>query len=403
MFTETDEQFAYYYFELVDGMLSCYVKETFLGSRIGEELFGDPIDLKGYILQTPAEDRILLCEEAFEFTDKIIPEAKNEGEEDFEDGNQIQFIESEPRDYHKWLVAFKEHLSYRNGSKDTKLDTKVDQSIESEPVNPKYKYAEKTIEILRAQVRTAGKIPLEYLPLSELKAEIAQLFQMAQGGKDYDESRLDFLLMCMDQNPEHRAEKEEESRRWRENIHEYAMECLDIMRGFIPPHIQNVTAAQLEKEGMSKDLVKRLMSKKCLWLIRWATHDIGKLHIADLTGRYSYDAQGLDIVEHAAIYAVCPEKFMNDDASGSKEQWRVKLEEGLKKMYEEMKKGTLAKNKQRAIAYKGQQPFYTNLESYHSAIPLVRGDIDEKRQSFLDLKRRSVSAHRSASLIKPVF
>jgi hypothetical protein len=203
----------------------------------------------------------------------------------------------------------------------------------------------------------------------------------------------------MDQNPEHRAEKEEESKRWREDIKEYANECLDIMRGFVPPHISVVTSAQLEKEGMSKDLVKRLMAKKCLWLIRWATHDIGKLHVADITGRYNYEAQGLDIVEMAAIYANIPEKFLNDDASGSKEKWRVALEESLKSMYAQMKNGNLPKNKQRVLAYKGQQPFYTNLESYHNVVQVaVKGEVDSKRSSFMQLKnlRKSVSLRQSS-------
>ena len=41
-------------------------------------------------------------------------------------------------------------------------------------------------------------------------------------------------------------------------------------------------------------------------------NDISRLHIADLTGQYGYEGQSLDIVELAAIYSVCPEKFVSD-------------------------------------------------------------------------------------------
>jgi hypothetical protein len=129
---------------------------------------------------------------------------------------------------------------------------------------------------------------------------------------------VDYLLMCMDQNPEFQQEKELETRKWREDIMEYATECLNIMRGFIPPHVFDASAAHLEKEGMSKDLVKRITTKKCLWLIRCSSHDIGKMHIAELMGRFNPEAQGLDIVETAALYAIIPSKFANDDANGSK-------------------------------------------------------------------------------------
>ena len=287
---------------------------------------------------------------------------EKEQDEEFEDTLMIQFEETDVRDYQKWVQAFKEHLAFINKvdlppevpSPTTQPVAKTSNIIappsaapapsflaslggstqagDSTPIinnaaaNSKYRYPDQTIDILRAQVRTAGKMPLEFIPLEELKEEIAGLFEKASGGIPYDESRLDFLLMCMDQNPVYRAEKEEESRRWRADILEYASECLDIMRGFVPPHITSVTAEQLGKEGLSKDLVKRLMTKRCLWLLRFTTYDISKLHYADLTGRYTYEAQGLDIVEMAALFAVMPEKFLNDDGQGSKEQWRKGLE-----------------------------------------------------------------------------
>ncbi len=52
---------------------------------------------------------------------------------------------------------------------------------------------------------------------------------------------------------------------------------------------------------VSRDLCKRLFTKKCLWLLRMSPADIGKLHVADLSNRFGVSGQGLDIVELAAV------------------------------------------------------------------------------------------------------
>lgn len=418
MFNEDSEDFITYFFELRAGKLSCFEKETSPGSRVGDKttLVGDEIDLVRYVLEEPSKERLLLYQEE---RVKYVNLDENDveiGTEELDEGPQIQFIEPNQWDYSKWKEAFQQHLAFANAklkrvggsapggamlsmpattpsapppqsaaatastnasasantsssaSANASTSTVVAPSAPLAVGQSKYKYPDQTIEILRAQLRTAGKIPLEYIPLAELKEELAKYFEMATSGQEFDEARLDFLLMCMDQNPEHQAEKEREISRWREDILDYARECLDIMRGFIPPHIMSCTLEQLEREGMSKDLAKRVMSKKCLWLVRFTSVDIGKLHIADLNGRYGVDAQGLDIVETAAIYAIAPEKFLNDDARGSKEQWRSKLENTLKTMYADLKANKLPKNKQRVIQYKSQLPLYTNFESMRNNI-----------------------------------
>ena len=400
MFNEDSEDFITYFFELRAGKLSCFAKETSPGSRIGDKntLVGDEIDLVRYVLEEPSKERLLLYQEERVKYVNLDENDEEIGTEELDEGPQIQFIEPNQLDYAKWKEAFQQHLAFANAklkrinnnngpgglsmaattpsapppqaaaasATATTANTSSVVPASNTPLaigQSKHKYPDQTIEILRAQLRTAGKIPLEYIPLPELKEELAKYFEMATSGQEFDESRLDFLLMCMDQNPEHQAEKMQELSRWREDILDYARECLDIMRGFIPPHIMSCSLNQLEREGMSKDLAKRVMIKKCLWLVRFTSVDIGKLHIADLNGRYGVDAQGLDIVETAAIYAIAPEKFLNDDARGSKEQWRAKLENTLKSMYADLKANKLPKNKQRVIQYKSQLPLYTNFES----------------------------------------
>ena len=58
------------------------------------------------------------------------------------------------------------------------------------------------------------------------------------------------------------------------------------MRGFVPPHIFTASLASLVGEdGISEPLARRIMSKKCLWLVRMDTEDIQKLSEEDLTSR----------------------------------------------------------------------------------------------------------------------
>jgi hypothetical protein len=59
--------------------------------------------------------------------------------------------------------------------------------------------------MLQAQMRKLGLTPLTYIPLDQLKAEVTQLVAAASEGRAYDEGRLDYLLLCLDANPEHQV------------------------------------------------------------------------------------------------------------------------------------------------------------------------------------------------------
>jgi hypothetical protein len=59
---------------------------------------------------------------------------------------------------------------------------------------------------------------------------------------------------------------------------DFSQECLFTMRGFVPPHIFSASLASLVgTDGLSEPLAKRLLSKKCLWLVRMDPQDIQKL------------------------------------------------------------------------------------------------------------------------------
>jgi hypothetical protein len=72
------------------------------------------------------------------------------------------------------------------------------------------KFADKTSEIRSAQLKQHGLVPLEYIPLSDIKAELAVLEALAYTGQLYDEARLEHLYACREINREYQAEQEEE-------------------------------------------------------------------------------------------------------------------------------------------------------------------------------------------------
>jgi hypothetical protein len=81
--------------------------------------------------------------------------------------------------------------------------------------------------------------------------------------------------------------------------------------------------------------------------------DIERIHEVDLMGPLNPIAQGLDIVELAAIYASVPEKFVHD-ASGRKAQWRENLENALREMDKLRQTSGLPAAKARNACYKKQ-------------------------------------------------
>ena len=114
----------------------------------------------------------------------------------------------------------------------------------------------------------------------------------------------------MDVNPEFKREKEEESRLWRAEMTAYCEECLGVIQGFVPPQVggsnlqytiqhnyhlitptiftTQIFSASLasltQDDGYSPELAKRLIAKKCLWLVRITAEDIERMHIAELQG-----------------------------------------------------------------------------------------------------------------------
>lgn len=67
------------------------------------------------------------------------------------------------------------------------------------------------------------------------------------------------------------------------------------MRRLVPLDVAQLSVAMLTRKGIPSTIAKRLWEKKTLWLIVMHKEDIGKIHIADLRGKYQYS--DLDIIE----------------------------------------------------------------------------------------------------------
>jgi hypothetical protein len=182
-------------------------------------------------------------------------------------------------------------------------------------------YAEQNTNLLHEQLKNAAIRPLQYFPLPQLREEINAIIIKLNDGTatEQDNAQLDYLLACLEVNPEHKAEVAEEERLWAEQVRDRAEEWLLETRAFVPPFIVSATEKQLIDEcGYSKALAKRLLSKKCLWLVRMQEHDIAKLHFADLSVAYGFQGQRLDLVEMGAIFAVCQSIQFRSDGSREK-------------------------------------------------------------------------------------
>jgi len=209
------------------------------------------------------------------------------------------------------------------------------------------KHADKTQEMLMQQLRDAGKVGIVYIPLDELNIEIAGLMAALNAGQPYNEARLDYLLLCLDANPDYKALKARELEKWKKSVHMFAQECLREMRTYISASIFRQSLATLQAEtGYSVGLCRRLLTKKCLWLARIATEDICRMHEADLLNKFNPLSQGLDIVEVAAIYAQMPQKFLVDP-TGKKERFRESIVTHLKELVVKRDAGTLRESQKR--------------------------------------------------------
>lgn len=216
-------------------------------------------------------------------------------------------------------------------------------------------FLDKDVEILKDQVRKMGGQPLRYIPLEKIQKELSDIFEEVNAGKEFDEERLNFLLACLDSNPEYKLQLQREKDMWQQETAAFVSQSLATMRSFIPATIFTCSKGTLvEFYGYSNALASRIFSKKCLWLIVMPPMDIHRIHVADLLNNFNHQSQNLDIVEYAALHAAVPAVLNYDGRSGKKARWRISLEEALKELYKKMRTGNLVESKKRNPVYRNQ-------------------------------------------------
>jgi len=167
------------------------------------------------------------------------------------------------------------------------------------------------------------------MSLQDILDELTVLYDRAGRGLHYDEARLELLQGLQESNAEYREQVAAEQEAWRRSVDAFLCESLLRMRSYVPPDIFSTTIEALLHLGLTPELARRVLTKKCLWLTRMSMDEIARLHEADLNGRFSTQGENLDLVELAAIYASLPERFVNDRLC-KKVEWRDGIERTLR-------------------------------------------------------------------------
>lgn len=192
------------------------------------------------------------------------------------------------------------------------------------------------------------------LTLKQIQKELKKLTDLAHQGIDIDEARFDYLLRAQEHNEEYKLWLAEEKATWRDSVYEFAEQCLERTRTFVPVNVFESSADDLVQLGLTPELAKRVLQRQCLWLVRMSKTEIASLHESDLLGRYNSSAQHMDIIETAAIYITLPDRF-NGDELGRKAEWRDQVEENLRRMLQDNDNGQLPEGRLRNPAYDGLQ------------------------------------------------
>eukprot|EP01038_Epipyxis_sp_PR26KG_P010062 gene10062-13522_t len=192
------------------------------------------------------------------------------------------------------------------------------------------------------------------MPLSDIINELNEITDLANKELPYDENRLDYLLKIRENHPEYIELKAIEREEWLESVEQFIYQCQERVRTFVPVDVFSMSYDDLIGIGLTPEVAKRILQKKCLWLVRMSTAEIARLHESDLLNRYNSAGQNLDIIETAAVFASLPDTFSND-TTGKKSEWRDVLEFHLKKMLKDHEEDRLPEHKVRAPAYGGIQ------------------------------------------------
>lgn len=181
------------------------------------------------------------------------------------------------------------------------------------------------------------------------------------------EQEFDAWSKVITSHPAYIRREKTQRKEWDSQNFDKCQSALWLLRPLIPPDISSSSlervmlhpALQLARPDPGGDsanalstvnvpLAERIWRRRVLWLLRATPAEVANLHSSDLAG--PFNAQGLDLMELRAVYAMLPPKFVNDK-DGRKAAWREQLRERLVELTEKEARGTLEPDEERHPAY----------------------------------------------------
>ncbi len=248
------------------------------------------------------------------------------------------------------------HILSQNSSKNLEtlddIDSRIDKvkTRDATMSGAAYELKLKELVVSTESVSAKSAAQAQKPSLQEIKNEVALLTSKLQNGEYYDNDRLLFLIHCLNTDPDYIEERKKDLALWQVNVGPVLAEWHSEMLSFVPPTISTESVESLMTFGYSRQLAKRILSKKCLWLIRLKDTDFARLTAEELSGKYGYDSQGLDIKELASIYVSLPNDFDNDK-NGLKKKFKNELGSRIRDLYSKYESKTLRPDFVRSPAY----------------------------------------------------
>lgn len=241
-------------------------------------------------------------------------------------------------------------------SEASKRSSKIVDDVADGSLRELLEQKELQIAMLTRQLEQAGCAAVtEALPLAEAKARLQRALEAmaspssSAGMSEADaQAEVEKMSLVIDNHPEHIEALRKEHEAWLSANDDACRRARDLQLTFVPPDVlaSGTSKAALSAAGLSSDLAARVYSTPALWLLRAPPDFVGRVHDADLRGKFGY--QGLDLVELRALWAAAKDVVFENDSKKAKAAWRDALLERLKRHSGD---ASLPTNKKRHPAY----------------------------------------------------
>jgi hypothetical protein len=215
--------------------------------------------------------------------------------------------------------------------------------------------------------------------ITQIRSQIKSIMDNIKAGYVFNDFLLEQLIDELHAHPSYGAKKEARQSVWRNRFLPRAQKSLERMLAFIPPMDKlsppdgkPASLLRLVQDGLSRALAERILSLKCLWLLRMDPADMALLTLEQLKKLTANALTELDMVEVCAVYAVLPYTFDEGEDGGGdgdvdeyvaderreRQAWQLSFEKGLQHLLEQEHDHALPFGRVRATAYVGQSAVY---------------------------------------------